>query len=51
MVWAFAEEGCRVCWEKDVEGGATGEEEEEGKRKTKVEVHGCGDDGHAGGRR
>ncbi len=46
MVWACAEEGCRARWEKSVEYGATGQEE---KRKTKEEVHGCGDGGNAGG--
>ena len=24
LVWSCAEEGCRICWEKDAEHGATG---------------------------
>lgn len=45
-VQGIREDGRRVCWEKSAEDGATGQEE---KRKTKEEVHGCGDGGHASG--
>ena len=35
-----AEEGCRICWEKDAEHGAAGGEK---KRGTKTEIYGCGE--------
>ena len=45
MVWACAEKGSWLHWEKNVGDGAARKEEE---GKTKEEVHGCGERGYAG---
>ncbi len=45
MFWPCAEEGGRVCQEKSVDDEAIEQE----KKKTKEEVHGCGDGGYVGG--